>query len=843
MRAIGSDLHMDYTAVGQTTHLAARMEQLATPGHASCSPPTRCGWPRATSQVKPLGPGAGEGARASRSRSTSWPGPGPRAVAAAGGGRAGAHPLRRARRRAGAAPRRRSSGPRPGTARSWPSSGSPAWASRASSGSSPTRTAPQGWLDPREPARSPTARRRAYLPVIDLLKALLRRSRTATTPRDDPREGHGQAPDARPGARADACPALPGAARRAGRGRRSGRRSIRRSAASGRSTRSSACCCARARCSRCSSSSRTSTGSTPRPRRCSTAWSRACRPPGCCSSSTTGRSTSTRWGSKTYYRQLRLDPLPPESAEELLEALLGRRRRPSSRSSALLIERTEGNPFFLEESVRTLVETEALVGRARRLPPGAGPADASRSRRRCRRSWPRASTGSPPEDKRLLQAAAVIGKDVPFALLQAIAEVPEDGAAPRARATSRRPSSSTRRSLFPDLEYTFKHALTHEVAYGSLLQERRRALHARIVEAIERLYRRPAGRAGRAAGPPCPPRARCGRRRSRTSARPGAKAVGALGLPRGGRLLRAGARRARPSARDPGDDSSRRIDLRLDLRNALVPLGELGADARAISARPRRSAEALGDQRRLGLGRRLHGEPVLWITGELRRAPSTSAERALAIARDARRSSRSQVVADVLARPGALRPGDYRRPRRIFRAERRGARRRAARASASALPRLAVGAPRDLAGRCARRARASSPRRSAIGRGGRRDRRGGRSSLHAVIGVVSGSACVHLRQRGPRRAPSGRSSAASTLCRDVADRPVGCRSSPRRSGYAYALAGRADGGAARCSSEAVEQCRSRPDRHLAGAHGCCARRGVPARPGGATRRDGHAERL
>ena len=43
-------------------------------------------------------------------------------------------------------------------------------------------------------------------------------------------------------------------------------------------------------------------------------------------------------------------------------------------------------------------------------------------------------------------------------------------------------------SLFPDLEYTFKHALTHEVAYGSLLHERQRALHARIVEAIETLY-------------------------------------------------------------------------------------------------------------------------------------------------------------------------------------------------------------------------------------------------------------------------------------------------------------------------------------------------------------------
>ena len=67
------------------------------------------------------------------------------------------------------------------------------------------------------------------------------------------------------------------------------------------------------------------------------------------------------WGSKTYYTQLRIDPLPPESAEELLQALLG---NDSSLGplKQLLIERTEGNPFFLEESIRTLVETKFLVG-------------------------------------------------------------------------------------------------------------------------------------------------------------------------------------------------------------------------------------------------------------------------------------------------------------------------------------------------------------------------------------------------------------------------------------------------------------------------------------------------
>jgi tetratricopeptide (TPR) repeat protein len=93
----------------------------------------------------------------------------------------------------------------------------------------------------------------------------------------------------------------------------------------------------------------------------------------------------------------------------------------------------------------------------------------------------------PPGDKAMLQMASVVGKDVPIALLQAIAEPTED----ELRAALGRLQAAEflyETSLFPDREYTFKHALTHEVAYGSLLQERRRALHARIVEAIEQLY-------------------------------------------------------------------------------------------------------------------------------------------------------------------------------------------------------------------------------------------------------------------------------------------------------------------------------------------------------------------
>ena len=92
----------------------------------------------------------------------------------------------------------------------------------------------------------------------------------------------------------------------------------------------------------------------------------------------------------------------------------------------------------------------------------------------------------PPEEKRLLQTAAGIGTEVPFALLQAIAELPEADLY-RGLAHLQAAEFLYEAGLFPELVYTFKHALTHEVAYSSLLLERRRVLHARIVEALEAL--------------------------------------------------------------------------------------------------------------------------------------------------------------------------------------------------------------------------------------------------------------------------------------------------------------------------------------------------------------------
>jgi class 3 adenylate cyclase len=173
------------------------------------------------------------------------------------------------------------------------------------------------------------------------------------------------------------------------------------------------------------------------------------------------------WGGKTYYTQLRLEPLPAESAQELLEALLG--THPGLQPlKQVLIARTEGNPFFLEESVRSLAETGILSGergtyrpakesRAIQVPATVQAILAARIDR------------LPPEEKRLLQAASVIGKDVPFALLLAIGDFRQDVL--RQGLTHLQAAEFLyETSLFPDLEYTFKHALTHEVAYGSLLR-------------------------------------------------------------------------------------------------------------------------------------------------------------------------------------------------------------------------------------------------------------------------------------------------------------------------------------------------------------------------------------
>ncbi|MGH6629412.1 MAG: ATP-binding protein, partial [Burkholderiales bacterium] len=172
------------------------------------------------------------------------------------------------------------------------------------------------------------------------------------------------------------------------------------------------------------------------------------------------------WRTRPHYRQLRVEPLPRASVEELLRALLGSDPKLAGLNE-FLIERTGGNPFFLEEIVRTLVETQVLAGvrgeyrlekpfSSVQVPATVQAVLASRIDRLS------------PEHKRLLQDAAVIGTDVPFALLQAIAGLPDADLRQRLAALQAAEFIYETR-LFPDLEYTFKHALTHEVTYTGLL--------------------------------------------------------------------------------------------------------------------------------------------------------------------------------------------------------------------------------------------------------------------------------------------------------------------------------------------------------------------------------------
>ena len=297
------------------------------------------------------------------------------------------------------------------------------------------------------------------------------------------------------------------------------------------------------------------------------------------------------WGSKTSYTQLRLDPLPPVSADALLQALLG--DDPSlTPLTPLLIARTEGNPFFLEESVRTLVETGVLVGT-----PGAY---------RLAQVVPRIQVPAtvqavlaaridrlPPEDKRLLQTAAVIGTEVSLPLLQAIAELPED-ALHRGLVHLQAAEFLYETRLFPERDYTFKHALTQQVAYETLLQEQRRALHARIVEALEALAGdRVTEQVERLAHHALRGEvwekalAYCRQAGEKALARSAYReAVGSFEQ----------ALRALPHLPETRDTREQAIDLRLALRSALRPLGAFGADpdgaarGRGARGRPRRPA-------------------------------------------------------------------------------------------------------------------------------------------------------------------------------------------------------------------------------------------------------------
>jgi tetratricopeptide (TPR) repeat protein len=254
-----------------------------------------------------------------------------------------------------------------------------------------------------------------------------------------------------------------------------------------------------------------------------------------------------------------------------------------------------GNPFFLEESVRTLVETGMLVGApsAYRL---AQPLASLQMPATVQAVLAARIDRLPPEEKHMLQTAAVIGTEVPFPLLQAIAERSEEElrcGLSHLQATE----FLYETSLFPELAYTFKHALTHEVAYGSLLQERRRALHAQIVEALEtlasdRLDEYVDHLAQHAV------RGQVWDKALTYCRQAGAKAMGHSAYPEAIVSFEQALAAVSylPESRDTLEQA---IDLRFDLRNAVLPLG--GYERNLDCLREAEAlAQALGDRQRLG---------------------------------------------------------------------------------------------------------------------------------------------------------------------------------------------------------------------------------------------------
>jgi tetratricopeptide (TPR) repeat protein len=318
------------------------------------------------------------------------------------------------------------------------------------------------------------------------------------------------------------------------------------------------------------------------------------------------------WRDKSYATHIALQPLDPDEARQVLRSMLGSGAMPGPLEDAILT-RAEGNAFFLEELTRAVREqrgpTAAVV-----VPDTVQDVLQTRIDRLA------------VEDRRLLAAAAVIGKDLTFSLLAAALDEPDE----RLREGLARLQAAEflyETSGGADPAYSFRHVLTQEVAYGGLTPADRRGLHARIAGALE------AGARGRSA---------------EDLARIAHHAIGAerwdLALAAlrqaGARAIGAGANREAIACYEqalgvlghlPTTPERRRdaVDLRLDLRTALLPLGEHERifthlrEAEAI-------ASELGDRYRLG---RVYTylTNYFFITGDHARALDDG-RRALAIA-------------------------------------------------------------------------------------------------------------------------------------------------------------------------------------------------------------------
>jgi DNA-binding NtrC family response regulator/tetratricopeptide (TPR) repeat protein len=289
------------------------------------------------------------------------------------------------------------------------------------------------------------------------------------------------------------------------------------------------------------------------------------------------------WMDRSYATQVALQPLSARESLSLVRDVIGP-AEVDEPTVEMIVAKAEGNPFFTEELARAVAEGGSPT-------PGSAVPDTVEGVLMARIDRLAA------EDKRVLQAAAVIGRSLPFLLLQAILDPADEALRERlARLQAAEFLYETRAAS--ELEYTFKHALTHEVAYASLLPAQRRALHARIVDVLEswqregreELVERLAHHAIQAEAweKAVDYARRAGLQALTRSAHRDAaawfdQAVAALGhLPDRRELL------------------EQAIDLQFDLRNALWPLAEFRRVFDCLK-RAEQLATTLGDQRRLAM--------------------------------------------------------------------------------------------------------------------------------------------------------------------------------------------------------------------------------------------------
>jgi class 3 adenylate cyclase/tetratricopeptide (TPR) repeat protein len=187
---------------------------------------------------------------------------------------------------------------------------------------------------------------------------------------------------------------------------------------------------------------------------------------------------------KKLYHEVRLQDLSLSDAQDMLASLLGTEKIPSE-LKRWVQDKTEGNPFYLEELVNTLIESEAMIqekGDWKITRPIKETDISSSIHGLISGRLDRLEKGT----KRILQEASVIGRAFLYELLIKVTEL--EDRIDRGLSTLERLDLIRTRSFEPDLEYMFKHPLTQEVVYNGLLKKERQEIHEQVARVMERLF-------------------------------------------------------------------------------------------------------------------------------------------------------------------------------------------------------------------------------------------------------------------------------------------------------------------------------------------------------------------